>query len=341
MENVVLENLFSDEREARIRGANELANLGSKQRHKLAERGIIEPLISMIHSQDCDAIEAALFALLSLAFGSERSKSRIVKCGAIPALINLLQCQNISLIEPAVTALLILSSCNANKLPIASSGAIQILVAFLNEDYSNDDNVNDNISIGMQTKLDAIATLHNLSTSREIVPLLVSSGLVFSLLQLIHCSEKSSEYVGKAIALLEDIVSLSKDALQETAGAPGAIQALVESVEDGSLQCREHAVRILLFICKSCREKYRGLILREGVMPGLLQLSVDGTWKAKSMAGELLLLLRECSSYGSKNKQSKHKMIEQIMQEIDAEEGEAVDTTTLRLVEKMIAKLSA
>lgn len=228
---------------------------------------------------------------------------------------------------------MILSSCKANKLPIASSGAIQILVAFLNEDK--------NIDLSMQTKLDTIATLHNLSTSREIIPLLASSGLVFSLLQLIHCTEKSSEYVGKAVALLEDIVSLSKDALQETAGTSGAIRALVETVEEGSPQCREHAVRILLFICKSCREKYRGLILREGVMPGLLQLSVDGTWEAKNMAGELLLLLRDCPSYGSRNKQSKHEMIEQIMQEIDAEEGRVVDTTTLRLVEEMIAKLSA
>lgn len=72
MEEVVMENLFNGEREAQIGAANELANLGSKQRHKLAERGVIPPLISMLHSQDYEAIEAALFALLSLAFGSER-----------------------------------------------------------------------------------------------------------------------------------------------------------------------------------------------------------------------------------------------------------------------------
>lgn len=228
--------------------------------------------------------------------------------------------------------MLILSSCKSNKLLIASSGVIQILIEFLNEDLSND-------NISMQTKLDSIATLHNLSTCHEIIPLFVSSGLVFSLLRLIHVSEKSSEFVLKAIALLEDIVSLSNDALQEAAGTSGSIQALVETIEEGSPQCREHAVRILLFVCKSCREKYRGLILREGVMPGLLQLSVDGTWKAKNMARELLLLLRDCSNYGSRNKQSKRELIEQIMREIDAEEGRALDTTTLRLVEEMIAKL--
>lgn len=72
MEKTVEENLFNGEREAQIQAATELANLSSKQKHKLAERGVIVPLLSMLHSQNYEAIEAALFALLSLAFGSER-----------------------------------------------------------------------------------------------------------------------------------------------------------------------------------------------------------------------------------------------------------------------------
>lgn len=72
MEKFVEEHLFSGEIEAQIQAATELVNLTSKQRHKLAERGVIVPLISMLHSQNYEAIEAALFALLSLAFGSER-----------------------------------------------------------------------------------------------------------------------------------------------------------------------------------------------------------------------------------------------------------------------------
>lgn len=213
------------------------------------------------------------------------------------------------------------------------------MVDFLNGGFGNENDMDSGIS--MQAKLDAISTLHNLSTCHQIIPSFVSSGLVFSLLQIIHSSEKSSELVNKAIALLEDVVSLSEAALQQTAGTSVAIRALVETIEEGLPQCREHAVRILLFICQSCREKYRGLILREGVMPGLLQLSVDGTWRARNTARELLLLLRDCSNYNnSRNKQVKHELIEQIMQEIDAEEERVVETTTLRLVEEMIAKLS-
>uniref|UniRef100_A0A2N9ISN2 U-box domain-containing protein n=1 Tax=Fagus sylvatica TaxID=28930 RepID=A0A2N9ISN2_FAGSY len=335
MEEMVVENLFNGEREAQIEAARELSKLSSKQRHKLVERGVMSPLILMLHSQDYEAIEAALFALLSFAFGSERNKIRIVKSGAIPVLLNLLQCQNEALIELTLAAMLILSSCTANKLVIASSGTIQHLVQFLNGDYGGDKNMN---SISMQAKLDAIATLHNLSTCQQIIPSIASSGLLYSLLQLIHNSEKSSELIEKIMGLLENIVSFSENALCEIASTDGVIHALVETIEDGSPQCKEHAVGILLLICQSSREIYRGLILREGVMPGLLQLSVDGTWRAKNMARELLLLLRDCSSYGSRNIQSKHELVEQIMQEIDA--GENIEGTTLRLVEEMIAKLS-
>lgn len=231
--------------------------------------------------------------------------------------------------------MLVLSSSTANKLAIASYGAIEHLMGFLNADYASDSFMN---NISMQAKLDAIATLHNLSTCHQTIPSMMSSGVLCSLLQIIHNSEKSSDLIEKVLGLLENIISSSQNALRETASTGGAIRALVETIEDGSPQCKEHAVGILLLICQSCRETYRGLILREGVMPGLLQLSVDGTWRAKTLARELLLLLRDCSNYGSRSKRSKPELIEQIMQEIDA--GENVEGTTLRLVEEMIAKLS-
>lgn len=254
-------------------------------------------------------------------------------------LLELLQYQNASLIELVMAAFLIISSCAANKLAIRSSGAIPLLVEILSRDFADDDNTN-SISISMQAKIDAVATLHNLSTCHQIIPSIVSSGAVFTLLQLIHSYEKSSEFVEKAMVLLENIITSSENALVQIAGTGGAIRALVETIEEGSPQCKEHAVGILLLICQSCRDKYRGLILREGVIPGLLQLSVDGTWRAKDTAQELLLLLRDCSSYSSQDNQSKYELIEQIMREIDTVGEQVMGTTTLRLVEEMIAKLS-
>lgn len=108
-------------------------------------------------------------------------------------------------------------------------------------------------------------------------------------------------------------------------------------MEDGSAATKEPAVGILVLICKSCKERYRGMILREGAVPGLLQLSVDGTWLAKEKAKALLLLLRERSGGGSsKTQQSKNVMFEEVMREIDRRERAGTST---QLVEEMIGKL--
>lgn len=66
------EALLFGEREAQILAAREIANLNSKQKQRLAENGVIPPLVLMLHTQDYDSTGAALFALLNLAFGSER-----------------------------------------------------------------------------------------------------------------------------------------------------------------------------------------------------------------------------------------------------------------------------
>ncbi|XP_057983480.1 U-box domain-containing protein 4 [Malania oleifera] len=336
MEEIVLEALFSGDGEAQVQAATNLSKLSSRQRHKLAEKGVISPLLSMLLSQDFRAIEAALFALLSIAFGSERNKIRIVKSGTVPLFLRFLQCESESLIDLAVAALLTLSSCTANKHEIAGSGVIQHLIELLAADFTGDAR-----PISLQAKFDAIATLHNLSTCKEITPLIVSSGIVSSLLQIISNSDKSSGLVEKATMLLESVVSSSETALREIGGEEGAIPAMVEAIEEGSAQCKESAVAILAVMCRSCRERNRGLILREGAMPGLLQLSVDGTARAKQTATELLWLLRDCSKYGSRRKKAlkrEVKVLEQVMEEIN---GAGVkEGTALRMVEKMIAKLS-
>ena len=73
------------------------------------------------------------------------------------------------------------------------------------------------------------------------------------------------------------------------------ILTLVETIEDGSVISTEHAVGVLLDLCLSSRSKYRELILKEGAIPGLLRLTVDGTHKARVRARALLDLLRGSS----------------------------------------------
>ncbi|KAI3474923.1 hypothetical protein Pfo_030234 [Paulownia fortunei] len=325
------EALLYGEREAQVLAAREIGKLNSKQKQRLAEKGAISPLVFMLHTQDYEAIEAALFALLNLAFGSERNKLSIAKSGAIPAILKILQWQNESLLELALAALLILSSCSANKPEIASSGAVQLLFELLDSRFPIGQ------SVSHQAKLDIISTLHNLSTSPQTIPSIVLSDGLISLFQLIYVSEKSSDLVEKAIALLESLVSLSDIALNQVSEIGGVIRMLVEVVEEGTGPCKEHAAGILVLICKSCRERYRGMILREGAMPGLLQLSVDGTRLAREKAKALLLLLRDCSNGGSSRvKHSKNVLLEEVMKQIDR--GGTVGNS-IQLVEEMIAKL--
>ncbi|KAF9589147.1 hypothetical protein IFM89_019463 [Coptis chinensis] len=81
---------------------------------------------------------------------------------------------------------------------------------------------------------------------------------------------------------------------------------------------------VLFSMCNSCREKYRELILREGAIPGLLQLRVNGTWRAKGLAKSLLLLLREESEFDSR-RQLGGDLFEQIMTEIYSAEEKSKD----------------
>lgn len=72
MESAMAEALLLGENEAKISAAREIRRLNTMQKKRLAENGAISPLVMMLHSQDYESIEAALFALLNLAFGSER-----------------------------------------------------------------------------------------------------------------------------------------------------------------------------------------------------------------------------------------------------------------------------
>ena len=247
-------------------------------------------------------------------------------------LLKLIHSQGNNLTELSIATMFILSSCTTNRVSISSSGAIPILIEILHWEGPN---------ISDQAKLDAIATLLNLSSCTQIIPSLVSSNLLTYLLHTIYTSQKSSDLAEKAAALLEKIISSSESALKNTAAMPGAIQAFVEIIEDGSPEAKEHAVGILLLICQNSRDKYRALMLREGVMPGLLQLSVDGTWRAKNLAQALLLHLRDGSSSRSDTKRLKNEVLEHIMERIDHAEDDGLDDTALCLVEQMIAKLSS
>ncbi|KAL9261864.1 U-box domain-containing protein [Drosera capensis] len=251
----------------------------AKTRSRLVAAGVVQPLVSMLGCGSVEAREVGLVAVLNLAARNERNKVSIVASGAIPPLVEILKSQTSKLPELATAAILSLSTAPSNKLIIANSGAPPLLVHILENGT-------------MQGKVDAVTALYYLSTGTESSSSTVNATAVSSLISLLRECKKYSKFAEKATALLE-ILSDSEEGRIAISDFNDGILTLVETVEDGSLVSTEHAVGVLLSLCRSCRSKYRDLILKEGAIPGLLRLTVEGTDVARERATMLLDLLRD------------------------------------------------
>ncbi|KAK9106144.1 hypothetical protein Scep_022988 [Stephania cephalantha] len=208
-----------------------------------------------------------------------RNKVKIVNAGALNPLVGFLQTDNSTWREYATAALLTLSASAINKPSISSSGAIPLLVQILKEG-------------SLQAKIDALMTLYNLSTQTENLASILSAKAIPPLVDLLKNCKKSSKTAEKCSALLEALLGFEEGRTALTA-EEGGVLTVVEVLENGSLLSREHAVGALLTMCESDRSKYREPILKEGVIPGLLELTVQGTSKSQSKARTLLQLLRD------------------------------------------------
>lgn len=69
----VAEALLYGDHEAKTAALEAVAHLTNKERHKLADNGLISLIVSMLHNPShFKSLESAIFALLSLAYGSEK-----------------------------------------------------------------------------------------------------------------------------------------------------------------------------------------------------------------------------------------------------------------------------
>lgn len=309
----------------RLRAAKEIRKLtktSAKSRAYLAAAGVIIPLVSMLKSSNLEAKEAAMLALLNLAIRNERNKMTIVKAGAVTPLVELLQSENANLRETAAVAVLTLSAADANKPVIGNSGATPFLVEIL-------------VSGSLQGKVDAVIALYNLSTYPENLALILAAGAVSPLIMLLKECKKASKVAEKTTALLESL-TVFEEGRSAIANEEGGILALVEVLEDGSLHSREHAVSALLTMCQSSRCKYRQAILKEGAIPGLLELTVQGTVEAQQKAHNLLQLLRETPK--SQRSDSASAMLESIVYDIAAhvDNGEPSTNTAKKMLTEMV-----
>lgn len=202
-----------------------------------------------------------------------------MEAGALEPIICFLKSQDLNLQEYATASLLTLSASTVNKPIITASGAIPLLVQVLKHGSP-------------QARADAVMALSNLSTHPNNLHVILETEPIPSIVNLLKNCKKSSKTAEKCSALIESLVGFEEGRIALTS-EEGGVLAVVEVLENGSLQSREHAVGALLTMCQSDRCKYREPILREGVIPGLLELTVQGTPKSQSKAQMLLQLLRE------------------------------------------------
>ncbi|CAF2103474.1 BnaA05g32620D [Brassica napus] len=281
----VLSLIRSEDPDSRLFAAKEIRRL-TKTSHRCRRHfsQAVEPLVSMLRFESPESHhEAALLALLNLAVKDEKNKVSIIEAGALEPIINFLQCNSQTLQEYASASLLTLSASATNKPIIGASGVIPLLVKVIQHGSP-------------QAKVDAVMALSNLSTLSTNLSMIIATKPLLPILSLLKTSKKSSKTSEKCCSLIESLIVSGEEARTGLVSYEGGVFAVVEVLENGSLQAREHAVGVLLTLCQSDRSKYREPILREGVIPGLLELTVQGTSKSRTKAQRLLSLLRNSKS---------------------------------------------
>ncbi|PON82818.1 Beta-catenin [Trema orientale] len=256
--------LLKDDEEARIyMGAN----------------GFVEALIqfldSAIREGNAAAQESGAMALFNLAVNNNRNKEMMLAGGIISLLEEMISSTNS---HGFATALYLNLSClEEAKCIIGSSQAVPFLTRLL---QANTD---------IQCKLDALHALYNLSSVPSNIPNLLSSGIVSDLQSLAASGDDT--WTEKCLAVLLNLAS-SQSGKDEMVSTPGLIGVLATMLDAGEPIEQEQAVSCLLLLCNG-NDKCCQMVLQEGVIPGLVSISVNGTSRGKEKAQKLLMLFRE------------------------------------------------
>ncbi|XP_040250811.1 U-box domain-containing protein 45 [Aegilops tauschii subsp. strangulata] len=132
----------------------------------------------------------------------------------------------------------------------------------------------------------ALKMICELSSSNDVKSLLVSPGIIAKLSTLL--SEVSlTEYCLKILRNLCEV----KQAADLIIRSEHCIGSISDHLDTGSRSEQEHASVILHTVCSRSTEADRFLVMKEGVIPALVDLSVYGTEGAKASSIKLLQTL--------------------------------------------------
>nr|ACN36784.1 unknown [Zea mays] len=98
-------------------------------------------------------------------------------------------------------------------------------------------------------------------------------------------------FVERCLEILRNLSDM-EEAVARITRTDRCLASVAEYLDTGSPTERQHAVVILLAVC-SCSAEDCLLVMKEGVIPALVDLSVNGTEEAKGCSTKLLHLLRD------------------------------------------------
>ncbi|MQM09591.1 hypothetical protein Taro_042466 [Colocasia esculenta] len=132
-----------------------------------------------------------------------------------------------------------------------------------------------------------LSILCDLSSNVEIKLQILSAGGVPKLVP--HLNDR--KLAGNCIELLNHLCVI-EEGKAAIAGTDGCIASIVELLDSGNQEEQEHAVAILLSLCSCCND-YCLSVMKEGIIPALVHISVNGNSRGKENSQKLLHLLRD------------------------------------------------
>ncbi|KAH7296595.1 hypothetical protein KP509_26G029900 [Ceratopteris richardii] len=267
-----------------LRAVEEIQHLSrdnANARLYIGEAGLIPALVQFLDMafrfEDEDALETSCCALLNVAIDNNRNKAEIVNAGAVPVLLRLFSSESSLAVREAVISVFLTVSClDENKAALGSSGIILGLINHMD-------------SGSPQGIKDALTTLLNLTLFPGNHACLLKEGIIQKIFQLLDLGDAESTEI--CITMLHNLMLL-EEVHKIIAETDGYVSILGEFLDTGSQKEKELIVGIFLALCIDSHE-YTQLVLREGVIPSLVMLSVNGTARGKDKAQKLLQHFRE------------------------------------------------
>lgn len=260
-----------EEKHIAVKEIKRLAKEDMKIKKSLAELGVIPSLVSMVDSVVVDRRRLAVQALIELSNGTYTNKALMVEAGLLSKLP-----ANIDIVDEStrleLSQLLLSISCLANtQFPLASSEILPFITSILES------------SSYTETKESCLGILYNISSMLENAGLLVTNGLVQTVLRLSSVKETSE----KALRILGNlaVTLMGKKAMENCPMVP---DCLIEVLTwEDKPKCQELSAYILMLLAHQSSAQREKMAMSK-IVPVLLEVALLGSPLAQKRALKLL-----------------------------------------------------